>query len=93
MRREQADEEAWILGAYFHEACTVAFSNVLSAAFSKHGGGAKAKYREHPFSWTPPELTEEEKMAQTELLFAALGSMKDAFEKNHPKLETTSATG
>ena len=93
MRREMADEEAWILGAYVHNACAVAFTNVMSAALGKHSAGPQAKYLEHPFSWRPPELTEEEKIERTETLFKALGSLKDAFEANHPKLDDNSAVG
>ena len=82
MRREQDDTDMWTMGAYVMNA----FGVVLANAFGKH---SNAKYLEHPFSWRPPELTDEEIMAQTNALFKSLGTMQTAFEARHPKPTTT----
>lgn len=88
MHREQVDQDSWTLGAYMMNA----FGVVLANAFGSKGG-TRAKYLEHPFSWRPPKLTDEEIKEQTMMLFKRLEGMQQAFEESHPKPAAISEAG
>lgn len=57
--QEIFNNNAWLQGAYFHEAITVALCN----AFSKQ----KVKYSEKPYGFERAENTEEQKKKQIEM--------------------------
>lgn len=79
LRRKIEDEQALYLGRYFYEAVSTALAN----AFSKKGSKpiqyrSKGMIQEMEESNRP--LTEEEKIEQTNNLFAMLGEMQARFE-------------
>jgi ribosomal protein S2 len=82
--REQ-DNMNFMLGNYFYEAVSTALAN----AFRKKGA-EPIKYREKSYMeeqrWKSGNLTEAEKIAETEKLFEHLAMMKRNFEMNHKEV-------
>lgn len=58
IQQEIFNNNAWLQGAYFHEAISVALCN----AFSK----SKVEYSKQPYSFNRAEITEEQKKQQIE---------------------------
>jgi len=80
------DDRDWMLGRYFYDALGTALHN----AFLKKGG-RRATYNEEPYLKaaetqrkyeTGEGLTEEEKKAATDFLFASLSVMQANFENS-----------
>lgn len=79
IRRRIEDEKALFLGHYFYEAVSTALSNAF-----RQKGSKPIQYRKKGILAEMEEmnrpLTEEEKIEQTNNLFAMLGEMQARFE-------------
>lgn len=86
LRAEQEifNNNAWLQGAYFHEAVTVALCN----AFSKQ----KVKYSEKPYGFERAEATEEQKKKQIDMNVADIKAriaQVNAIRKNSTTVKGT----
>jgi hypothetical protein len=82
--QEIFNNNAWLQGAYFHEAITVALCNV----FSKQ----KVKYSEKPYGFERAEITEEQKKKQIEMNVADMKAriaQVNAIRKNSTTVKGT----
>lgn len=90
IEREVADTDAWVIGQYVMHAIDVVADRIISGMSKKK---SSAKYLEKPLHLMykeenkTDELSEEEKIRQTELLFMKLKVMQSNFERSHSKNE------
>lgn len=89
IKQERQDQQMWAMGVYVQNAVAVAIDRCL------RGRKSKAEYLKKPILEEAIEkkrqeermknLTEEEKIKMTKLLFAQLETMQANFELNHKK--------
>ena len=92
IRANNKDTEMWQMGLYFHQA----LSSVMAALAASFGNKkSNVKYFEEPLhvtsekqSVTNVDLTEEEKIQQTKLLFERLKTMQANFNANKKNNKT-----
>ena len=83
---EDKDREMWILGSYFRDALISTVGNMFKSKGSKTIEYPKTPYmqsEEFKRLNNNQELTEEEKIEQTKILFGQLQIMQSNFELSH----------
>lgn len=88
LRKKERDTEMYFQGLYFRDAITCTVGNMFAKKGSKPIEYPKETYMtkiEHERKENNGELTEEEKIQKTKLLFANLQSMQANFNLTHGK--------